>query len=52
MPSESGQQEIWPGTRPTIPDPTPAYPDPQEKLGEPRLKQVNRNQMLLRTPHP
>ena len=35
MPSESGQQEIWPGTRPAIPDPTPTDPDPEEERGNP-----------------
>ena len=38
MPSESEQQEIWPGMGPTIPDPNPADPDPEEERGEPRLK--------------
>jgi len=48
-PSASGQQEIWPGTRPAVPEPTPADPDPEGERGEPRLKHVNRNQLLLRT---
>ena len=49
-PSPSGQEEMWPGARPEV---TPAGGHPpateQEPAGEPRLKQVNRYQLLLRT---
>ena len=49
MPNESpsGQQEMWAGARPQ--SPTPAHPDPEEERRDPRLKRVNRNQLLLRT---
>lgn len=45
--SPSGQHEMWPGARPQIPNPTPCAPE--EERGEPRLKRINRQQLLLRT---
>lgn len=52
-PSASGQEEMGPGARPDRPEPTPGDGHPPaaepEPAGEPRLKQVNRNQLLLRT---
>jgi transposase len=49
-PSASGQEQMWPGARPEVP-PAEGHPvaAEQEPAGEPRLKQVNRNQLLLRT---
>ena len=48
-PSEGLQQEMWAGARPETPPPNSAPPGPEEERGEPRLKRVNRNQLLLRT---
>jgi hypothetical protein len=49
-PNAGGQEPMWPGARSEV---TPADGPPptaeDEPGGEPRLKQVNRNQLLLRT---
>ena len=42
-----GSKRCGPGRGPQ--SPTPAHPDPEEERGDPRLKRVNRNQLLLRT---
>ncbi len=46
--NESRQQQIWEGARPEAPSPTLTRPELEEER-EPRLKRVNRNQLLLRT---
>jgi transposase len=47
--SPRGQHEMWPEARPEIPSPTPTPPERAEEREQPRLKPINRQQLLLRT---